>query len=545
MRPPSQYKKFRNIFEKLISDINSDQGSSIEIIDEIKKELKKELPSIYEEWENSGFDVNFKFKLQIPAINITETTLLHLAVLEQSIPCTSVIRYLLNTGANPNLQDSDNKTPLYMAAVTSGDKNKEIVKLLLERGADPNIAESYGQTPLHVACTFCGDEGFNVETIKLLLKSGADINKEDNKRNTPLHQLIDTSIGISENSTAYLEEQSLELVKLFVEHGASIYTKNKSHKTPKGLIELQRLSTFPMNRKLACSIEQFLEEQESSREYHGKLLELLEQTKDLKFLTEMITENGVMSVKGIQICSQAIPKILGISGIEIAVKGTIVEGEIEKGFSHGTGWPVVDVEGNPLKYHDLFNRLVSFFEKNSVIKNLQRPKPELLGWKVPNYVISNLEAIKQEFWGDEIVDSIPEAEKEEDNVTARHVVQKEPDKKNQDTVKHHGKKKTGGDSDSKEKREKAASEKTVMGHPPINSGVYSQKEPPIFSRKQKIAIAVGIVAALATALVCYSVQLPILAIVVSALIVGAGAYMVSSKLYDISICSGASQQPGL
>ncbi|WP_250295901.1 hypothetical protein [Wolbachia endosymbiont of Oedothorax gibbosus] len=84
-----------------------------------------------------------------------------------------------------------------------------------------------------------------------------------------------------------------------------------------------------------------------------------------------------------------------------------------------------------------------------------------------------------------------------------------------------------------------------MGHPPINSGVYSQKEPPIFSRKQKIAIAVGIVAALVTALVCYSVELPVLAIAIPALIAGVGAYMISSKLYDISICNGASQQPGL
>ncbi|WP_250295900.1 ankyrin repeat domain-containing protein [Wolbachia endosymbiont of Oedothorax gibbosus] len=369
MRPLSQYKKFRNIFEKLISDINSDQGSSIEIIDEIKKELKKELPSIYEEWKNSKFDINFKFKLQIPAIKITETTLLHLAVLEQSIPCTSVIRYLLNTGANPNLQDSDNKTPLYVANITDGDKNKEVVELLLGKKADPNIAKYNGQTPLYAACMFC-DEGFNVETIKLLLKSGADINKRDDKRNTPLHQLVEKSIGTSENSPVYLKEQSLELVKLFVKHGASIYTRNKSGKTPKGFIKMMRSSTLPMNRDLACSIEKFLEEQESSREYHGKLLKLLEQTKDLKFLTEMITENGVMSEKGIQICSQAIPKILGISGIEIAVKGTIVEGEIEKRFSHGTGWPVVDVEGNLLKYHDLFNRLISFFEKNSVIKNL-------------------------------------------------------------------------------------------------------------------------------------------------------------------------------
>ncbi|MDG7057513.1 MAG: hypothetical protein LKM43_05230 [Wolbachia endosymbiont of Penenirmus auritus] len=119
MRIPSQFKKFTDIFKKLANDINSHQFNSIEIIDEIKKELKKELPTVYKEWKNSGFDINFKFKLQNAAKKITETTLLHLAILEQSIPCTSIISHLLNTGANPNLQDSDNKTPLYMAAVTA------------------------------------------------------------------------------------------------------------------------------------------------------------------------------------------------------------------------------------------------------------------------------------------------------------------------------------------------------------------------------------------------------------------------------------------
>ncbi|MDG7057512.1 MAG: ankyrin repeat domain-containing protein [Wolbachia endosymbiont of Penenirmus auritus] len=123
------------------------------------------------------------------------------------------------------------------------DENKEIVKLLLERKADPNIADSCGRTPLYVACTFCGDVGFNVGIIKLLLKSGGNINKKDNEGNTPLHQLVDTSIGISENSPALLKEQSLELVELFVKHGASIYTRNKDRKTPKDLIKSRRLRT--------------------------------------------------------------------------------------------------------------------------------------------------------------------------------------------------------------------------------------------------------------------------------------------------------------
>ncbi|MDR2609063.1 MAG: ankyrin repeat domain-containing protein, partial [Rickettsiales bacterium] len=370
---------------------------------------------------------------------IIETTLLHIVIQCRDIECISIVRYLLNKGANPNAQDIPySNTPLHNAVCTTGDENKEVAKLLLGKGPSPDVADFCGRTPLHIACMFC-DKGFNVETIKLLLKSGGNINKKDNGGNTPLHQLVDTSIGTSENSPALLKEQSLELVKLFVKHGASIYTRNKDCETPKDLIKSRRLSTFPMNRELANSIEQFLEAQESSREYHGKLLELLEQTKDLKFLTGIIDGNGVMSEKGIQVCSRAIPEILGISGIEIAVKGTIVEGEIEKEFSHGTGWPIVDVEGNPLKYHDLFNRLISLLGTNSVIMSLQYPKQSFLGYKVSNYVINNQESIKREFWGEHGIDSTPETEK--GNVTRQHVAQKEPGK---GTVKQHVKKKTKG-----------------------------------------------------------------------------------------------------
>ncbi|MDG7057599.1 MAG: hypothetical protein LKM43_05710 [Wolbachia endosymbiont of Penenirmus auritus] len=296
-----------------------------------------------------------------------------------------------------------------------------------------------------------------------------------------------------------------------------------------------------MHRELANSIEQFLEAQESSREYHGKLLELLEQTKDLKFLTEMIKENGVMSVKGIQVCSQAIPEILGISGIEIVVKGTIVEGEIEKEFSHGTGWPIVDVEGNPLKYHDLFNGLISLLGTNSVIMSLPYPKQIFLGWEVSNYVINNQESIKREFWGEHGIDSTPETEEKGDNVKKQDVAQKESDKDDQDPITPvlPGKKKTGDDSDGRKKSD------TVVDNTSYVDSQKEAKDPPIFSRKQKIAIAIGVVTALAIALTCYSFQLPALAIVASALIAGASAYIISSRLYEVSICNGAGQQPGL
>ncbi|QOD38315.1 hypothetical protein [Candidatus Wolbachia massiliensis] len=242
-----------------------------------------------------------------------------------------------------------------------------------------------------------------------------------------------------------------------------------------------------------------------------------------------------------QVCSKAIPQILGISGIKLAVKGTIVDGEVEQEFSQG---PVIEVEGNSLRYYDLFDKVIFYFEDNSVVKSMSFPRSETLSYKMFPYIRKNTEAVKQELWG-----STPETIKAEDNVITQHVAQNESDKNNQGTTKHglDGNKRTETNADGKEKRGAAVNttgEKIATEHLPVNSGVDSQKEPPIFSRKQKISIAIGVVTALATALVCYLVQLPVWAIIVSALVDGIVAYIVSSRLDEVSICNGAGQQPG-
>ena len=51
-----------------------------------------------------------------------------------------LLEFLLDRGADPDLQNKDGMTPLSMA-VFYGSDNVEIVKLLLERGADPNLSD--------------------------------------------------------------------------------------------------------------------------------------------------------------------------------------------------------------------------------------------------------------------------------------------------------------------------------------------------------------------------------------------------------------------
>jgi ankyrin repeat protein len=97
-------------------------------------------------------------------------TALHFAVNAGHI---EIVRSLLSSGANPQIQeDKDDRTPLLMAAA-KGDI--ESVKLLLEYKALVDVQQLDGDTPLICAAS----EGYP-SIVKLLLLSGADAHIKDN-----------------------------------------------------------------------------------------------------------------------------------------------------------------------------------------------------------------------------------------------------------------------------------------------------------------------------------------------------------------------------
>jgi|GEM_PF-1697069 len=552
-----QLKKFSNLFARISDNIDSreNKGSHTEIYEEIKNQLREEFNTVYEEWKNSNFDPNFRFKLCNIFNTIKETTLLNVVIgCRKEAACIPLVQCLLDKGANLNTRDSDNHTPLSRAVLTKWDKNKEVVALLLKKGADPNLVveDTFGETSLHIACTTPDNESFNLGIIELLLKNGANVNKGDNFKNTVLHKIAGQSCEIS-NEVPTLKKQIPELIKLLMKYGANIYARDNRLNTPADSIV--NYGCGIRDKKFANSIVEFLGRQKYSTEYHKKLLELVEQNKDLKSLASIIKENGLMCIRGIQLCSQVIPKTLKIPGMKIVVEGNIVEGEIKQEFSQGEENFVVYVNGNGvLQYYDLFRAVISVLRKDPTLFSGLESELRVKVWDYVFWSKKNVDTIRKELWGEYEVDSTPETEKKEDNVTKQDVARKESSKDDQGTTipKFHGKKKTGDVTDNKKRINETVNsnggKKAVVGHHPTNSSVHSHtetKNPPIFSKKQKIAIAIGVVTALATALVCYLVQLPVWAIIVSALVDGVGAYIVSSKLYDVSICNGAGQQPGL
>ena len=124
-----------------------------------------------------------------------KSTPLHIACLRRNLDIT---KSLLRAKANPNVQDISGDTPL--ATAITADKISlplswhnhaaprninvyEIVDALLEAGADPNIPNNENSTPLHKAA-----ETGMADIVTRLLKGKAYLNIQTTEGTTPLHE---------------------------------------------------------------------------------------------------------------------------------------------------------------------------------------------------------------------------------------------------------------------------------------------------------------------------------------------------------------------
>jgi ankyrin repeat protein len=149
---------------------------------------------------DAGADVN--------AANRRRSTPLHWALHDEA-----KVRLLLSRGAAVNTKQVDGRTPLYIAASMAD--GASLVKLLLENGANPSLATANGMTPL-MAASVRGD----VAVAKQLVDKGIDVNIKNGAGETAL------MFAGTNGSPA--------IVGFLLDHGADAKIKSKRSETALG-----------------------------------------------------------------------------------------------------------------------------------------------------------------------------------------------------------------------------------------------------------------------------------------------------------------------
>ena len=124
---------------------------------------------------------------------------------------SKIIQLLFDHGADLNLRDDDQGSPLQLASMGG---HVGAIQLLLEYGADVNHPESiFGWTPLIRAA-----QNGRVEVARFLLQHNADVDGKDKGGSTALH------------CASY--KGSLEMVQALLEWGADVHARNSLDVTP-------------------------------------------------------------------------------------------------------------------------------------------------------------------------------------------------------------------------------------------------------------------------------------------------------------------------
>jgi len=139
-----------------------------------------------------------------------------------------------------NWANFDGQTPFLRAAL-SGDVT--LMRFLLEHGADPNLTTNDGATALMaaaginwvVAQTYSRSDAEYLEAAKLCLEKGADVNATNSQGFTAMHGAANRGFDA--------------MIRLLAEHGAKLDVKDKQGRTPMTFAEGVFLAVQPPVRK--------------------------------------------------------------------------------------------------------------------------------------------------------------------------------------------------------------------------------------------------------------------------------------------------------
>lgn len=189
---------------------------------------------------NNSDDIEFFKRLVSKGASIkdNENYLLLRATVNGNI---KIIKYLIESGVNPDIKESNYESSALFDAVRM--KNKKVIEVLLENGADINTTNCAGVTPVFITISNDGDiteKKENFEMLKFLVEHGANINICAIDGETPLSeacriwnfQIIKYLIEKGADINAYnvlpfaVERKGTEILSYIISKGANIKSEN-------------------------------------------------------------------------------------------------------------------------------------------------------------------------------------------------------------------------------------------------------------------------------------------------------------------------------
>ncbi len=198
-------------------------------------------------------EVLLQYNDDINQSDINNDTALSLAV---AIKDESIVKLLLKSGANPNIQDVDGITPLLWIIRDIENENcvyMNIVKSLLEYNANPNIADDEDKTPI-LSAAFVAQYNIVYDIIALLLNAGANINAIDDEGfNVAEYVCIDKKYNDNcKQILTLLNNQSIAInnkpFTIQIEDFWDCIDTNSRQDFVKALVELRILTDFTLDQ---------------------------------------------------------------------------------------------------------------------------------------------------------------------------------------------------------------------------------------------------------------------------------------------------------
>jgi len=119
----------------------------------------------------------------------------------------AIIKWVLGSGANLDVRDKENATPLHTAAWFG---NEQVAGMLIDYRADVNAVDRSGHTPLHLAA-----KRFDADMCRLLLEHGALVDARERHGETALHAVL-----LEAGNDHFTEGK--QVVDVLLAHGADV-----------------------------------------------------------------------------------------------------------------------------------------------------------------------------------------------------------------------------------------------------------------------------------------------------------------------------------